>query len=241
VIDVEKAVMEMVEGSGYVLVPGAFDPRPALSAVTPVVDDWVARGGPTVDGGYKPDVMLLTDVQRLMITPWVREVGRVLLGCQPGFGSLIVNSVPPGSPGMGAHVDSPYAQMTDAELAEERPCLCLQMIWYLEDVAEDFAPTAVVPGSQLRRARPGRDFWDQAVPVLVKAGTLFLSHGALWHATMPNRTSRYRPAIISKYFPAWCRPPWNPFCHLPPGILPEMVDLLYPAGTGQPFMTPRVE
>jgi ectoine hydroxylase-related dioxygenase (phytanoyl-CoA dioxygenase family) len=164
-----------------------------------------------------------------MLKPGVLALGQELLGCKPGFGSLVVNYVPAGSEGMGAHVDSPYAQMTDEELAENRPCLCLQMIWYLEDVTEDSAPTAVVPGSQMRGRRPHpRDFWDEAVSVLVKAGTLFVSHGALWHATEPNRTDRIRPVVISKYFPSWSRPPWNPFCQLPPELLPGMVDLMYP-------------
>lgn len=227
-IDVDAAVREMKEGSGYVLVPGAFDPAPVLAEVVPVVDEWVARGGALVDGGHKPDVLLLQSVQRLMVTPWVLKVGEAMLGCAPGFGSLIVNSVPAGSPGMGPHVDSPYAQMTDEELAQERPCLCLQMIWYLEDVHEHLAPTVVAPGSQLRRSRPGPGFWGGVTPVLVKAGTLFLSHGALWHATMPNRTDKPRPAVISKYFPAWARPPWNPFCQVPSELLPEMVQLFYP-------------
>lgn len=231
-IDVNAAVQEMLHGAGFVLVPGAFDPAPALAATRPIVDEWVSSGGSLVDGGYKPDVLHVVELQRLMVTPWVLSVGEALLGCRPGFGSLIVNYVPSGSRGMGAHVDSPYAQMTDAELLEDRPCLCLQMIWYLEEVVEGFAPTSVVAGSQLRRRRPDPErFWDEARPVLVKAGTLFLSHGALWHATMPNSQPRMRPAVISKYFPSWCRPPWNPFCQLPEGMLPEMRDLMYPRGS----------
>lgn len=228
-IDVLIVTGELLTGRGFAVVPGAFDPAPVLADVSPLVEKHIAAGRGLCDGGNRPEVLYVPSVQELMLKPWLLELGRSLLGCEPGFGSLVPNFVPPGSPGMGAHVDSPYAQMTDAELAEDRPCLCLQMIWYLEDVTEDLAPTAVVPGSQLRRSRPDPvRFWTEAEPVLMKAGSLFVSHGALWHATMPNRTGLTRPAIISKYFPAWSRPHWNPFCGRPPGLLPGMFGLIYP-------------
>jgi len=230
-LDAASMVSELVDGSGYAVVPGAFDPG-TLSKVSEAVDRHVAAGGGLTDGGYRPDVLLIPEVQELMLKPWVLELGRALIGGPVGFGSLVPNYVPAGSPGMGAHVDFPYSVMD--EVPPARPVLCMQMIWYLEDVTEDLAPTAVVPGSQLRRTKPtGNVFWRESVPILVKAGSLFVSHGGLWHATMPNRSSRTRLAVISKYFPARARPPWNPFTAVPKELLPGMVELFYPELRGR--------
>jgi ectoine hydroxylase-related dioxygenase (phytanoyl-CoA dioxygenase family) len=234
-IDIAATVSELVDGPGYAVIPGAFDPFSVLPVVSELVARHIEAGAMLCDGGWRPEVLHVPEVQELMLKPWVLELGRTLIGGQVGFGSLVPNFVPAGSPGMGAHVDYPYSVMD--EVPPVRPVLCMQMLWYLEDVTEDLAPTAVVPGSQLRRSKPDSEgFWREAVPVLAKAGSLFVSHGGLWHATMPNRASRSRPAIISKYFPARARPPWNPFTAIPREFLPGMVELFYP---GFNVPTPR--
>jgi hypothetical protein len=192
--------------NGYVVVPDVFDPEPVRLMLEKRVEEHVAQNGRMQGGGYRPDVIMEPDVQALYVDPVLLGFAEKILGCAPAFGSLGSNVIPAGALGMEAHVDYPYfsmARMPDGA----SPALCVQTIWYPEDVTEDFAPTAVVPGSHLRPSKPDPErFREEAVPVLAKAGSLFIGHGATWHAVMPNRTGRNRPAVLGSYVPYWVRP-----------------------------------
>lgn len=192
--------------NGYVIVPNAFDPEPVRAALDYHVGLHKARRGPVVGGGYRPDVLNEPHVQALMIDEALLGFAEKFLGTRPAFGSLGANVVPANSRGMEAHIDYPYFSM--ARLPDgSAPALCVQMIWYVEDVTEDFAPTAVVPGSHLNPSKPDASkFREEAVPILAKAGDLFVGHGVIWHAVMPNMTSRDRPVVLGSFVPYWVRP-----------------------------------
>lgn len=197
--------------NGYLVVEDAFDPEPVRTTLEVRLKLHRMAGGGLVSGGYRPDVLYETLVQDLYTDPDLIGFASQIIGDDPAFGSLGSNVVPGNSPGMDAHIDYPYFAMAKLP-ANGQPALCVQMIWYPEDVTEDFAPTAVVPGSHLQPSRPGQDrfalerFRDESVPILAKAGSLFIGHGALWHAVMPNKTDRNRPAILGSYVPYWVRP-----------------------------------
>jgi hypothetical protein len=202
---------KIVHGDGYVILENFFDPAPLLELVEKTVADHVKDGGRVFSGGYRPDVMMEPAVQELMLDPRLLDIAWRALWSKPAFGSLGCNSVPPGSAGMEPHFDYPYFAMPEDGLPESSfPALCVQMIWYLTDVAEDCGPTLVVPGSQLVPESPTPDYHRLRQPVVAKAGTLFVGHGALWHGVGPNATDRTRHAILGSYVPFWVHPMVRP-------------------------------
>lgn len=208
---VAKDVAEEVEkGRGYVLLEDMFDPAGPLEVVERFVSDHVRRGGKTVSGGHRPgEILLAPAVQSLMVHPLLLAIGEILIRSRPAFGSLGSNSVPPGSDGMGIHIDYPYFAMGDLP-GYGSPALCVQMIWYLVDVDERTAPTLVVPRTQIVPGRPSDYPAEVAEPVLAKAGSVFVGHGALWHGVGPNLSGRTRHAVLGSYVPFWVHPMLTP-------------------------------
>lgn len=203
----QEARDEILNGRGYVLLDGHFDPAPVLELVSAYVDEHVELRRPAFSGGYRPNDVLSEDlVQGLMLDPLMLEIGRLCIGSRPAFGSLGANCVPPGSAGMDPHIDYPYFAMGAGLPHSGSPALCVQLIWYLVDVDEDFGPTLVLPGTQVRPSRPLPAFRQMAERVTAKAGTVFVGHGALWHGVAPNTTERVRHAVLGSYVPFWVQP-----------------------------------
>ncbi len=204
-------VNTILYGDGYVVLKDFFDPAPLLRVAEDAVAGLIEKDGQAFSGGYRPDVLMEESVQELMLDPRLLDVARGVLGTKPAFGSLGCNSVPPGSSGMEPHFDYPYFAMPKSGLPDSSfPALCVQMIWYLTDVTEDCGPTLVVPGSQLVPEAPTPDYHRLRQPVLAKAGSLFLGHGALWHGVGPNMTSRIRHAMLGSFVPFWIHPMIRP-------------------------------
>jgi hypothetical protein len=205
----QDAALEIVEGSGYVLLEDHFDPAPVLDVVDRYVRQHVRAGGETTSGGYRPGLVMISKrLQDLMTDPLLLKIGELALGSRPAFGSLGANSVPPGSEGMDLHVDYPYFAMSPDMPSRSFPSLCVQLIWYLVDVDEDSAPTFLVPGSQIRPSMPVGGFTGRKV--LARAGTVFVGHGALWHGVAPNTTDKTRHAVLGSYVPFWVHPMLSP-------------------------------
>ncbi len=215
----------ILEGDGYVLLPDFFDPAPLLELVVPAVEAQYAAGAPVFSGGYRPDLAGVKAVQDLMLEPRLIEIAWQVLGQKPAYGSLGVNSVPPGSEGMDPHFDYPYFAMHPESLPKAAfPALCVQMIWYLTDVTEDGGPTMVVPGSQRKPSSPTPEYHDFSVPVLPRAGTLFVGHGALWHGVGRNTSSSIRHVILGSFVPFWVHPMLRPASEF--GTSPAMREIL---------------
>jgi hypothetical protein len=206
-----KEVNTILHGDGFVVLEDFFDPAPLLAIAEEAVAGLIKADGQVFSGGYRPDVLMEPEVQDLMLDPRLLDIAWRLLGTKPAFGSLGCNSVPPGSLGMEPHFDYPYFAMPKSGLPESSfPALCVQMVWYLTDVTEDGGPTLVVPGSQLVPEAPTPDYHRLRQPVLAKAGSLFLGHGALWHGVGVNRTQRIRHAMLGSFVPFWVHPMIRP-------------------------------
>ncbi len=206
-----KEVSDILYGDGFVVLEGFFDPAPLLALAEEAVSALRDAEGRVFSGGYRPDVLEEPEVQDLMLDRRLLHIAWEVLGTKPAFGSLGCNSVPPGSAGMEPHFDYPYFAMPPEGLPKSSfPALCVQMVWYLTDVTEDGGPTLAVPGSQIVPAAPTADYHRLCQPVLAKAGSLFLGHGALWHGVGPNRTDRVRHAMLGSYVPFWVHPMIKP-------------------------------
>jgi len=72
-------------------------------------------------------------------------------------------------------------------------------LYYPTDITADMGPTIIVPGTQFRNAPTDRmahytNIRGQ-VPLIVKAGTVALTHYDLWHGTAANISSQKRHMI----------------------------------------------
>ncbi len=94
----------------------------------------------------------------------------------------------PGHPGGHWHQDS-------VNVRHHRIERVLGM-YYPQDVVEEMGPTIVLPGTQYHNTPSTymasyMNFKAQ-VPLTVKAGTVAITHYDIWHAWMPNRSTRAR-------------------------------------------------
>lgn len=85
---------------------------------------------------------------------------------------------------------------------------CIDCLIYLDDLNEDTGPVVVVPGSHnwLDREPPLDKYepLENEVEVRVKAGSVVLIHGNVWHRTLPTLKTKRRMLILS-YTPTWLR------------------------------------
>lgn len=198
---------EILWGDGYHLLEDWLDPAPLLKEANESLErHWEENGRDSLfSGGYRP-LEITPLALEAMVDPDVLEIAREAIGDEPAFGSSGLNAVPRGSFGMSAHLDYPYFAMTSLP-GKPFPALCVQIVVYLVDVRERNAPTLVMPGTQRRPRPPNRTRWrNNHVPVTARAGSVLLSHGAMWHAVGPNETDDLRVALLGSYVPFWVQP-----------------------------------
>jgi HEAT repeat protein len=86
----------------------------------------------------------------------------------------------------------------------------LRFMYYSHDVELENGPTHVSPGTQYHHKVEGED-GEREIPVLGKAGTVFISHFDLIHSGSPNLSDRTRNMIkfIFKRNNSSTKPSWN--------------------------------
>src|SRR5207253_2326125 len=85
----------------------------------------------------------------------------------------------------------------NVELESPRPRLSLKAAWFLTDVpTADHGALRLVPGSHVRDALPRDREPEDAVPLLVRAGTAVVVDRRLWHARGDNRSGATRRVLL---------------------------------------------
>ena len=93
-----------------------------------------------------------------------------------------------------------------------RSTMMVKVFYALEDVPPDGGPTAFVPGSHrflpdFRMPEPAHDDdMPGHVRMAVPAGTAYLFNGRIFHAALPNRSSKTRRVLIFNYGHVWMKP-----------------------------------
>lgn len=142
-----------------------------------------------------------------VMNEFVQRLACLLVGPEPILCSYQTHTIPPGAQGMGPHRDYPYFSLPDGTEVGAFPLLSLQMIWALDDFREQNAPTMVQANSQQRIQKIDREeFANTACPLLLRAGSLVVSHGALCHGVSPNHSGVSRVALLASFTPYWVRP-----------------------------------
>lgn len=145
-------------------------------------------------GGYRGEPLAekwvdSIGIGRILDMPEIRGILWSLLGPNPQYDHHQVHTVgPKHKTGQIWHADA---------IIDRRPLhFDVQLFYFAHDTPREMGGTMFLPGSQYRRVNEteiGRyqNFRGQ-LPVVCKAGTVFVAHHGMWHCAQPNQTDKMR-------------------------------------------------
>lgn len=197
-------------------------------------------------GGVNQRVWMLVNKGRIfhqiLFTESVRAVVDHVLGAEYLLSSYSANIAKPGGVAMNLHTDQwwmPHPVDRDpsplpvGSITRERsnlrgegapemiaPCVCVNVMWMLNDFSAENGGTRFVPGSHLR-GRPPRanDGEGEILAAEGAAGTAMVFDGRLWHGTGANVSSGNRYGLLTTF----CGPQFRPQENFTIGSRPEML------------------
>lgn len=204
---IEEAV-EHLATNGYVVLPDVI-PAALVDTLRDRIDETIERDhisfGTNVFLGHRtrrvfnllsrhPDFAAVP-LQSPMLGVVERVLGRDLL-----LSSLTAIDIHPGQDAQPLHAD-------DAALPVPRPHqpLGVVAIWALTDFTADNGGTRLVPGSHLADRRPRHDDEPLTRPTEMRAGSVIIYNGSLWHGGGANRSAERRIGIVCNYYAGWLR------------------------------------
>ena len=204
--------LHAIESDGYVILRDVIDPELVsriLERVREIEQETLAdeETGTPVDGSSQLRTGGLLSLDPLFwdvpLHPEVLPVVEGVLdaGCQLTSFSAI--DVKPGENRQPLHPD-------DALIPLERPhqpivCTCM---WAITDFTEANAATRLLPGSHRVDSPPDySEVKDQLIPAEMKAGSVLVFDGSLWHQAADNETKdEWRLGLQVSYCAGWIRP-----------------------------------
>jgi hypothetical protein len=201
IVDADMAALDR---DGYVIWNDLLSPD-QCSRIREVVRPWLGHTGRNSFEGLRTQriysVLSRTRVcDRLVDDPRVLAVLDRLLMPNYLLSALQAINIQPGEAAQLAHHDDGFYP-----IPRPRAPLAAATIWAIDDFSADNGATAIYPGShRWGKRRPGPD--DQALPVVMPAGSCVFFVGTLWHGGGANNTDHERLAITAQYCQPWLRP-----------------------------------
>lgn len=209
-----------VRADGYTVLEDVLTPA-AIAATRAELAPWLqgARMGRNDFEGHRTERVYALLAKAPSLSEAI-EHPDVLAICdaflQPGYllsAALAIN-VHPGETPQDFHVDDAGDSPV---LHKPRPPLGLSTIWAYDDFTQTNGATEVIPGSHL---------WDQdrlpaadeAMTVTMKAGSVLVFAGSLYHRGGANRSDGVRLATTIQYCMPWMRQIENMVLAIPPDI-----------------------
>ena len=219
-----RAVAELLDGNGYVMLPQVFTPQEIAEARAIVMreSDRDAAKVTHFHGQHADRVHLQRRVWNLLnkgdvfVAMVQREpivsIMRAFLGDEFILGSIAANRLLPGGPGQELHVDYPYWDLHKRSSfpARVNPSFPLnaQATVLLDDFTEENGATAIVPGTQKLARYPETPdrLPPETVRMVGRAGDVAVFFGLAWHCAMPNESAADRTGILIQYLPKFIKP-----------------------------------
>jgi len=205
---VDSAIVEAdlaaLDRDGYVIWENLLDTEECRQ-IREVVRPWLEHTGRNSFEGLRTQriysVLSRTRVcDRLVDNPRVLAVLDQLLMPNYLLSALQAINIQPGETAQLAHHDDGFYP-----IPRPRATLTAATIWAIDDFTADNGATMVIPGSHRWGQRPPNPE-DQAIPVVMPAGSCVFFVGTLWHGGGANNTTRERLAVTAQYCQPWLRP-----------------------------------
>tara|TARA_B100000686_G_C16694263_1_gene919527 strand:- start:112 stop:948 length:837 start_codon:yes stop_codon:yes gene_type:complete len=116
--------------------------------------------------------------------------------------SFQANILKPGAPSQHLHIDTPVP-----EPLPKWP-IKANSIFLINDFNKNNGATEVVPKSHLRSKKPKRDLESDKkgiIKVIAPAGSVIITHGALWHNSSENNSNTIRYALLGSFAASYAR------------------------------------
>ena len=205
---VDNAVVEAdlaaLDRDGYVIWENLLSAE-RCQQIREEVQPWLAHTGRNSFEGRRTQ-RIYSVLSRTRVCDQIADHPRVLAVLDrllmPNYllSALQAINIQPGETAQLAHHDDGFYP-----IPRPREPLAAATIWAIDDFATDNGATVVIPGShRWGKRRPGAD--DQAVPVVMPAGSCVFFVGTLWHGGGANTTTSDRLAITAQYCEPWLRP-----------------------------------
>jgi Ohr subfamily peroxiredoxin len=216
---VENIKNALTHGAGFVILPEIFKELntrliPELEAKqAQVLGRWDGFGIHTKDSLLNSGEAIL----KLIDDPLISLLTQSLLGWDCKLDNLAASTsrVAPNNYSLGPHQDSPFEQNPGCPLPPPEYPLVLQTIIALDAFTEDNGPLYVIPGSHRKRMRvnlpwsgnlPKGPVPQDALKVIVPAGSAILAVGHIWHGAASNTSNKPRRGFLLEYVSSVCEP-----------------------------------
>ena len=116
--------------------------------------------------------------------------------------SLQANVLRAGAPPQKLHIDTPVPEPLPPWIIKANS------IWLLDDFTEINGSTEVIPGSHVRPRKPIPECfleYDGISKVIAPAGSVIITHGALWHRSGANVSSLTRSVLLGSFAASFAR------------------------------------
>jgi ectoine hydroxylase-related dioxygenase (phytanoyl-CoA dioxygenase family) len=136
--------------------------------------------------------------------PRILEIVDAFLPANYLLSALLAINIHPGETPQPWHIDDAGGAFGHPAFALPRAPLGISTIWAVDAFTADNGATEIIPGSHLwDESRVPRD--DEAVPVIMSAGSVLVLAGNLRHRGGANRSDRPRLAVTPQYCMPWLR------------------------------------
>lgn len=191
--DLAERVADGIQLIGVSAATGAVD-QARVAELTALVDEGLKEDERCTPGDRDIDVGRVAFLPRygraaldLLDDDTLMSPCELMLGADCTLYTMTTLCQPPGSPGRPQHVDVRYATPGFV--------LGLGVMVLLDDFTSESGPTRMYPEVTVDPPSPD-DFEARALRLEAPAGTACWFHGRIWHDAMPNRTDRWRRAIL---------------------------------------------
>ncbi|MEQ8968049.1 MAG: phytanoyl-CoA dioxygenase family protein [Azospirillaceae bacterium] len=223
---VEKAVHELTDGQGFIVIEGLYDDA-TIAAARARISELAGIGGEGIDRGAKArseaDTVLSGQehvwnliakgrvFEEMVQEPTILAIFSRILGSDLKLGSYAARPLYPGGQAQIPHLDYPYWDLYEAETfpmgIDGSFFMNCQVTVMLDDFTAENGATWVAPGTQRRCAWPDPGEFDRLkVQTTGKAGSVMLMTGLLWHGSGENKTDGVRVGLLGQFLPKFVKP-----------------------------------
>jgi ectoine hydroxylase-related dioxygenase (phytanoyl-CoA dioxygenase family) len=222
----DRQLAEM-RSQGYTILPNAIEPE-LVAALVAAIRRIERESGAAPRGNPAEGFATLRTYNLLARDPLFQQmpvhravlplVERVLdAGCL--LSGMTAIDIGPGERAQPVHPDD--LVMT---VPRPHPPLMCTSLWALTDFTDANGATRIFPGTHLESGRPdGRE----SIPAEMRAGSVLVIDGGLWHGGGANSTAdEWRIGVNVQYCAGFCRTQQNHYLGIPPEITRTFSDRL---------------